>query len=31
MIDKFYTANSALDSIMDSWLQTRRTKLKRVS
>ena len=31
MIDKFYTANSALDSIMDSWLQTGRTKLKRVS
>jgi len=31
MIDKHYTANSALDSIMDSWLQTGRTKLKRVS
>ena len=31
MIDKHYTVNSALDSIMDSWLQTGRTKLKRVS
>ena len=30
MIDKHYTANSALDSIMDSWLQIGRTKLKRV-
>ena len=31
MIDKHYTANSALDSILDSWLQTGRTKLKEVS
>jgi hypothetical protein len=31
MIDKHYTAKSALDSILDSWLQTGRTKLKEVS
>ena len=31
MIDKHYTANSALDSIIGSWLQTGRTKLKEVS
>jgi integrase len=31
MIDKHYTANSALESILDSWLDTGRTKLKRVS
>ena len=31
MIDKHYTANSALISTIDSWLQTGRTKLKRVS
>ena len=31
MIDKHYTANSALESILDSWLETGRTKLKRVS
>jgi integrase len=31
MIDKFYTANSAIESMLDVWLQTGRTKLKAVS
>ena len=31
MIDKFYTANSAIESMLDVWLQTGRIKLKAVS
>ena len=31
MIDKFYTANSAIESMLDVWLTTGRTKLKAVS
>ena len=31
MIDKFYTANTAIESMLDVWLQTGRTKLKAVS
>lgn len=31
MIDNHYTANSAIESMLDVWLQTGRTKLKAVS
>tara|TARA_B110000503_G_C7097422_1_gene392272 strand:- start:58 stop:1314 length:1257 start_codon:yes stop_codon:yes gene_type:complete len=31
MIDKFYTANTAIESMLDVWLNTGRTKLKAVS
>ena len=31
MIDKFYTANTALETALDSWLTTGRGKIKAVS
>ena len=31
MIEKYYTANRALDSVLEQVLQTGRTKLKSVS
>ena len=31
MIDRNYTANSAIESMLDVWLQTGRSKLKVVS
>ena len=31
MIDNHYTANSAIESMLDVWLTTGRTKLKSVS
>ena len=30
MIDKYYIANSAMESMLDVWLQTGRTKLKAI-